>query len=476
MQATENNDITNRDYLIFFHSYLSGLSKETSVRYKRTISAIDNFITSHRLSLASISTSMTADWATELLRQGLAWSTVCRHLNILSALLGAASRHGLPAPSSETTRTITNTTALSKSTPPLLHGNVADRCFGRLRRMASGADTTDIYTDILLFSLLNGAMPLRQAAIAKKSDLSLYSQSSRYIAERNISPSRAYIFELGQSRLTPRQIDRAIEKGLSPLLESLLPGSSQDLGATVRSIWATLALRSGSTASQALANLGGDAPLTIPAFCTPASPRDMDKSTLFNDAVATLLLHDAPSWHAMHLRRGVSFDDLRKEIEEKVRPRPELFYPSETIARQKENRKVTEQHPVISRIAFFKARNEEIAPMFSQIGSKAWCYRITSSPGAPYATISQEEMGRFQGAIGIFTPDMEIHPIGQLTPRPGESVIIIKAGYGNRQAEVENIINTDSGSAIFRVKFTTDRGYEWRADIDPRQIEKIINN
>ena len=66
--------------------------------------------------------------------------------------------------------------------------------------------------------------------------------------------------------------------------------------------------------------------------------------------------------------------------------------------------------------------------------------------------------------------------MGELTPMPGESVIVVTAGYGNREGKVEDVINKDSGTAIFRVKLFTDQGYEWRMDVDARQIELIQGN
>ena len=134
---------------------------------------------------------------------------------------------------------------------------------------------------------------------------------------------------------------------------------------------------------------------------------------------------------------------------------------------------VMEDHPFISRTAFFRIHPDRVASMFHAIGDKAWCYRLSGSPGAPYAIISQADMRRFQAAVGVYTPDIEIHPLGKLVPKPGESVVVIMAGYQGREAKVEDIINTDCGSVIIRVKLSTDQGYEWRLDVDPRQLDPV---
>ncbi|MDE6337376.1 MAG: hypothetical protein K2L34_12480, partial [Muribaculaceae bacterium] len=257
------------------------------------------------------------------------------------------------------------------------------------------------------------------------------------------------------------------------------------------SIWVALAIKSGATASEALACQTASAPYALPKFCDSIYAEDRSKNVtgegdksmadinenikgLWERSVTTMLTSDLPRWYAMHLRKGVSYDELRKEIAEGIHPAPELFYPSETIKKRIGSRTVIDDKPFITSTVFFKTYPEKILPMFSRIGDKAWCYRVTRGAGSPYAVISSTDMIRFQSVIGIFTPDIEIHPLGELIPKPGESVIIIKAGYNNRQGEVEEVINTESGSAIFRIKLSTDQGYEWRVDLDPHQIERLL--
>ena len=61
----------NREYLDLFQSRLSGLGAESMLRYRRTISELDLFLTGHGLLLADLSPVMMADWAADLL---LSWS------------------------------------------------------------------------------------------------------------------------------------------------------------------------------------------------------------------------------------------------------------------------------------------------------------------------------------------------------------------------------------------------------------------
>lgn len=468
---------TNREFFDFFRSRLSDLSAETASKYSRTISDLDCFLTGHRLSLSDLSPAMVADWATELFRQGLAVNTVVRHLNILSALIkSAAQKEMLPPDDSprQLAKLLSESQQISGSLVSKHPGSLVVKnttFIPVLREILKKQSGFDIYEDLLLFSLVNGALPIEEVAMIKKGDTDKYNNEvSRLIISRNQSPRREYVFDLRQSYATPRQIRSAIAEGLKPLLAEIGIPANADPHDAVRSLWAACAIQSGATASEALGRLQGPAPYSLPEFCIPAN--DIPDARLWDNAVHSMIAHELPVWYAMHLRKGVDFDDLRKEIADRVRPVPELFYPSETVRRRVGNKTVFEEHPFISRTAFFKSRQENILPMFALIGDKAWCYRVTNTPGAPYAAISTRDMQRFQAAIGVFTPDIEIHPLGELTPRPGESVIIIKAGFENREGEVEEVIN-DGGTTLFRIKLSTDRGYEWRMDLDPRQIQPI---
>ena len=476
---------TNREFFDFFRSRLSDLSAETASKYSRTISDLDCFLTGHRLSLSDISPAMVTDWATELFRQGLAVNTVVRHLNILSALIKSASKKEM-LPPDESPRQLAKFLAdkkiqhskskIQNSPASPVENNSTFKIQNSklilvLREILKKQSDLNVYEDLLLFSLVNGALPVEEVAMIKKGDTDKYNNEvSRLIITRNQSPRREYVFDLRQSYATPRQIRSAIAEGLKLLWEKIDIPADADPHDAVRSLWAACAMSGGATASEALGCVGGPAPYAVPSFCIPAD--DIPDTRLWDNAVHSMIAHELPVWYAMHLRKGVDFDDLRKEIADRVRPVPELFYPSETVKRRVGNKTVFEEHPFISRTAFFKSRQENILPMFALIGDKAWCYRVTNTPGAPYAAISSRDMRRFQAAIGVFTPDIEIHPLGELTPHPGESVIIIKAGFENREGEVEEVIS-DGSTTLFRIKLSTDQGYEWRMDLDARQIQPI---
>lgn len=421
---------------------------------------------------------MIVDWVFDLLRGGLAMSTVVRHLNVLNSLINSAAKRGF------TVATDVPRVAARKiekhliQLPLLLKEEDFSECIAMLRRalkrtaVSSGAvlaaergrgespvRESEICEDVLLYSILNGALPMKEVVMLKKDGAEGCSEASRGIVAQNSAPRRAFVFNLRQSFNTQRQLLAKVSDILKPRYGKFISSDFEfDSDELSRSVWVACAVRAGALYSEAR-NL---------VALTP-------RSEVWIKTVNSLLTHDMPRWYAMHLRKGVSYADLLKEIGENVRPVPEIFYPSETIRKRVGGKIVMTDKPFISSTLFFRTFPDRILPMFSQIGDKAWCYRVSRESGAPYAVISGADMRRFQAVIGVFTPDTEVHPIGQLIPRPGEPVMVIKAGYGNRQGEIEDVIGAGSGSMIFRVKLSTDQGYEWRLDLTPQQIQLISN-
>ena len=411
---------------------------------------------------------MVADWAVSLLMDGLAVKTVVRHLNTLSSMVSSAAAKGLMEPCvapRELARTLSGS---SFSLPLLMIGDVYNHILSTLRNSAKIHGENLIYCDMLLFSLLNGVMPMKDIALMKVDDVVAYAGFSRTLLERNCDSRRRFVFDLKQSYRTERQVQVAISDGMKSLF-----GRAFKADDFVKSMWVAIAIHNGAAPSEALACVGGEAHYAVPSFCSPVSVSRMHKMQ-WERTVEAILSYERPKWYAMRLRKGVNFDILKKEISDKVRPLPELFYPCETIKRQIGKKTVMEEQPFIANTVFFRTHPEAVLPMFRIIGDKAWCYRLSNNADAPYATISSREMKRFQCAIGIFTADTEIRPLGTLSPKPGESVIVIQAGYGNREGTVEDVVNTGCGTAIFRVKLMTEYGYEWRVDVDGRQLERIV--
>ncbi len=427
------SDILTASILTFSNRGSPASARKSMLRYRRTISELDLFLTGHGLLLADLSPVMMADWAADLLRRGLSKKTVARHLNILSGMMKAAAQKGLAEPT-DIPRTLSKKVdADATPLPPLMKEQAFEACLTILRNALRPMGPHDLGADMLLVSLLNGVMPLEKVAMLKKADMAGFSEASRSILERNAEPRRLFVFDLQQSYRTPAQIRAALAEGLGKTFRECLAtapvSSAPDPDALARSLWTACAIRGGATASEAMAYAGGDAPYILPEFClqaqdsAPEAARAQDadfeaRSGQWMKTVGSMLTHESPKWYAMHLRGGVKFDELRKDISEFVKPVPELFYPCETIRRQIGGKMVMEDHPFISRTAFFRIHPDRVASMFHAIGDKAWCYRLSGSPGAPYAIISQADMRRFRPPSGSTPPTSRSIPSENSSPNP----------------------------------------------------------
>lgn len=469
----ETKSITNRQLLAFLESKLKSHTPESAQKYKQTIRALDLFTATHALSLADIDDSFVCDWVVSLLRQDLAVSTVIRHLNILSSLLKNAAKKGL-IPLCDSPRRIA--TILGNSAdpvPPLLTEAALTHNLALLASSDSG-----LPSGLIRFAIINGAMPVDEMASLRREDIDRFTGDSRLILDSFVSSGRSYIFPLDQSRNTRRQLRARIAALLAPLFAQMRIPSGADPDEAIRSLWVAIAMSRGATASSALSALGHSAPYTIPhcladKFSPRAEGTDVNSRELTVE-VANSLTSERPEWFAMHLRRGVDFNSLSKDIHSAFRPVPELFFPCEIISRIRRNRKELIEKPFISRTAFFRLPPGAVTRLFAMIGDRAWCYRVNNTPTSPYARIPEAEMRRFRNAVGILTPDTDLHPLGDIIPVPGETVIVITPGYDRRQATVEDVLNPGSPTAIIRVKLSTDLGYEWRADLSSHQIERLL--
>ena len=279
------------------------------------------------------------------------------------------------------------------------------------------------------------------------------------------------MFDLRQSYRTPRQIIRAVAEELEKKFGVYIGSEDFDLDELIRSLWVAMAVHCGATASEALACIGCSAKYTAPDFI---SPKWVDENSKENwcEVIEILLDQVAPNWYAMQMRRGVSFDELQKEIVANICPVPTLFYPCEMIARNIHNRRVLSEQPFITQTVFFKMSPDGVLPMFSKIGDKAWCYRMFNSPNAPYAVIPKHEMQQFQSAIGKFTPDMEIHPIGRIAIKPDDKVVLLMSDFYNQEAKVAKVVSDEDETTVYRVVFRDKSGFEWSVNADTRQLKR----
>lgn len=453
-----------------FQSVLSALSSASAMKYDRTLADFRRFLLSHNLSADTLTGGDIYDYAVESLWRGQSPATVIQRLNILNSIFRrrTASAQSPIAEPREMARLIGEP---SFELPPLLKTPVYERCLTTLRTIAADGGATAIGADLLLYSVLNPSLAPDKLILLTKSDIAGSKGLSRQILRRNAASRRKYVFDLRQSYRTPRQIAAAVIESLRGDFGHLAPGGDISLARLAGSLRAAIAMRCGATASRAEAELTAGAPYTLPPRPADMSPRTGEPRP--EGEIEQLLTQGQTGWYVLRMRRGVSFDELQQRIVARIHPSPELFYPVETVRKKLRGRNILVEQPFISQTVFVRTRREDLLPLMREIGDLAWCVRLSREADAAPAVVPRREMTRFQQAIGIFTPDTELYLPGTLKARPGEKVILIQAGYTDRHAIIEDVVRSDSGTVLFRVRLNTDFGYEWRATVDSRQTHPL---
>lgn len=265
-------------------------------------------------------------------------------------------------------------------------------------------DTPSVAADLLLLSLIQGAMPLAETAMIKAADLPFGDENITAIVRRQHSGStRQYLFPLHQSRRTPRQLRTEVNALVTKhLIEHDIP-LWDSIDDTIAGYWTHAAVTVGHQ-PHGIARALGTAPGGLPVLgLFGKSQPDADARQDMVHSVSRMFTHNPMRWYAMRLRRRVSFSDLRQRFQrfsEQLQA-PEMFYPIEELSRRVGKKIVFEEKPIIRDIVFFRSKATDIAPMLRYVGDLAWCY-TTGGPGSAYAPISQTQFDAFQRAIGKF--------------------------------------------------------------------------
>lgn len=470
-------------FLDFLESVVSGSSSFKAPVYKKSATSFLSFLRTRGLDPDGDLPLLTAEWLINLWLTGHSFRTSLSYFNALSGIVKRAG--------------IASAWVASLTSPKAVPQDVTKNGLSILRARlksdgeslwASGPDidgltkfrdllrsvslTPDAALDILRLSMVNGAMPLAEVAALRSDDLAAMSAQSREIAIRHLDPRRKYVFNLSQSRLTPRQLQRYT----SALVTSLLLKSSIPVfdtpDHTVAAYWALAALRCGISGGDVNAVLGPQAPgIEILGLTPPSGVSDAEKADI-NALVADAFVACQAKWYVMKLRPRVKFTDIvaRLDLLDDSIPRPSMFYPCEEIMKRVGRKLVSVTKPVIPDIVFFKSRENEIRYIFSLIGDLAWCYTISGRPGDAYASVPDAAFRMFQKTIGQFTSDYQVAPLGTLPLQVNDRVVVVGGIFEGETGRIDKIQACSAeASTLYRLYITKDNGIEWRLTL-PRPL------
>lgn len=234
MEEADNKGVTLQSLVDFFGSKISDYSERTHKIYRSSINSLRDYFppdtpVSDVLSIESLS-----QWVANLANKGLKASTLSLYINNISGLLKSAEQEGLVAKTDtfkELRRRIDGC-----GIEPLMTTTQAQKVLRLTTRLAN------LFADMLLVALSNGALPILSVAKIKNADVLQLEDTSREFAVRNQKFGYSYVFPLDQGNLTRLQLQRKVESGVVEVLKTLditLVGSVDD---TIKTLWAHLAL------------------------------------------------------------------------------------------------------------------------------------------------------------------------------------------------------------------------------------------
>lgn len=471
-ELPEQEPNTPLDLLTEFESHLPSLSPSSSQSYRKAIGRLRSFLDARNATLTPSSLPLLADWLVDLSRAGLTFKTASLYLDAISSIYKKVVKEGRATPSPIPGDLRHRLRELGEKR---WEESVNRERFDRLQaltRAAVGSKYADtaLAADLLLTALIR-AVSLPATAMLRTAELDPDDPEIAAIAERQSSSKRKFLFGLGQSKLTPRQLERHTDRLVGELLRSRGIAAWVNSDATLRSYWAFGALQSGIPAGRVRATIGG-VPPGLPALAmtppTEACTADEIRS------VATTFLVNPLRWYAMRLRPRVKYDQLTQRLKslEGV-TLPELFYPCEEIAKRTGKTMTFQSRPVIPDVVFFRSRVTDILPLFGKIGDLAWCYTTGGRGSGRYAAIPADSFERFQRTIGQFTDGHEVAGIGELPLRENDRVVVVGGLFQGQEARITKVDGApEDPNAVYRISFFGDNGIEWRVALDPRIVKK----
>ena len=489
-QDTDNQSSNNARVQEFFRSALA-LKPAGSRSYSAAVTDFSAALVRHAIAAEAVSESVLIDWITARWSRGRSLNTSLNYLDCLRSLYATAAKAGLTDRGDaidaafRAVRPMLRSAMQKASADSAADVSVVNKLLTFSHKEPSSDPDERLSEDILHQLLMHPtSAPDAPAPDSLLTHIALLRQDARPefgadILEHYRSSRRRYALPLRQPELTPRQLHKALTDRIRATLTAngiSILGPTASVEDTVAALRLTAALHLNFHASRAVSALRwANAALLLPLPVAAEAADEADAAEV-NAAIAAMLDRGARRWYALRLRRNADYEDITRRLAANASSiaTPELFYPCREIAKRIGRRLVYRNQPLINDVVFMRSRRSDLRAILAALDDLAWAYTTRNPDGTvAAAVISQAQMDAFQNTIGIFTEDMEVFPLGTLTPMEGEPVAVIGGTLIGRRGRFDTTVRGPHGTVLYRLLLPGNNGVEWRATLTPRLVRQL---
>lgn len=445
----------------------------------RAIESLARFVGGVDVTFDSFDTVFLGEWVSRQFFDGYYANTVAYNISKIAALYNKAVAQELAASNDAFPAILSKIHSVSSRFDGINHSETAQRLRTICQTDYSANSNMQLAKDMVLFGIFNGGMTLGQIAAFKKDEYAGADIHVKNIVEKYARPKNKYLFPLGQSRSTARQLRQEMEMLVGSLLRSVGIRHSRVPDTILVDLWCDLAMDCGFSATEIAGCISGLRVSNALTFCVPATSVSPEGISRIRTQVTEALTDDPVRWYAMHLRRHTEFKELTDRLSEKGMVPDEIFYPMEEIFRKVGKKKVFESRPVISWLVFYRSRVTRLNKMFHEIGDLAWGYRYLRDVRSPYAVISDREVREYQQAIGTLSPGTRMLADDEVKFEKGDYLVLLGGPMNGRHGVfiAEKKEKGDpSGRVVFRIRLAGGNNVSWEVNWDPRLVKKITED
>lgn len=460
----DNHSFENNSFFSFVEKEKCVIKKDLAYSYDKAVQMVNRFFPVQSPDWEDFTEFTLRIWCSSMLGYGISSKTVKRYLETLSAIYTKAAK-----------KRIASRSGAFKQVKDLFSADMLDHshiatpssltCLSKLiRNEIVLTGELRLHADLFLMSFYNSGLKTSTLLSLKEQDLYSMNPEAAAIGRKYISPRRSKVFPRLETASTERRILMVLHH-----LGFTVP-DDHDVMHIARALWISAALQTGilpEVIKACVPEGSGEFAVTRLAVKEPLNRDEAEEVVrLVHGHMADSTAH----WYILKLRHNSSFACLEQRIISETGLSLMFYYPQEVITQKIGRHLEFRNKPILPELVFMRSTWGELERVLASSGDLVWCYRNTRH--GDYAIVPDQEMHNFQRALGIFTPDFKIQPLGTDTTLIGHKARIIGGEMAGYEGMIYDIINAvPTSTKLFRLRFPGNNGIEWKVDIDERQIE-----